>query len=151
MRDIRCRGKLKSDDVTISKRWAYGYYCKVAGKHYIILDDAELSEDVICAPELTGFVEVNPATVGQQTGLKDKKRTKKYPEGQDIYEGDIVEVMPPTFSDKLGLGIVYYSEKLAQYLVERPNNKSCPWALVGDAFEVIGNVHDTPELLEEQK
>jgi len=25
-------------------------------------------------------------------GLKDKKRTKEYPEGQEIYEGDIVEV-----------------------------------------------------------
>jgi len=28
--------------------------------------------------------------VEQFTGLKDKKRTKEYPEGQEIYDGDVV-------------------------------------------------------------
>jgi hypothetical protein len=36
--------------------------------------------------------EVDPATVGQFTGLRDCKRTEEYPEGQEIYEGDILRV-----------------------------------------------------------
>jgi uncharacterized phage protein (TIGR01671 family) len=31
-------------------------------------------------------------TLMQYTGLKDSKRTKEYPEGQEIYEGDICEL-----------------------------------------------------------
>ena len=69
MRDIRCRAKLKSDDPAIARRCAMGYYCKVEGRHYIILEDAQIApidpdkggwEDGIY-----GFVEVEPETVGE--------------------------------------------------------------------------------------
>jgi len=44
-----------------------GYYCKVEGKHYIILDDAEIligaEASPLCKDCITGFVEVDPETV----------------------------------------------------------------------------------------
>lgn len=33
--------------------------------------------------------QVNPKTIGQYTGLKDSKETNEFPEGEEIYEGDL--------------------------------------------------------------
>ena len=55
-----------------------------------------------------GFIEEDKTFVGpaslieenyQYTGLRDKKRTKKYPKGQEIYEGDIVRHWKISFGD----------------------------------------------------
>lgn len=61
--------------------------------------------------------EVDPASVGQYTGLTDKNGTK-------IFEGDIV------------LKLTRSGEKLCE--VRFGNDKN---------IEVIGNIHDNPELL----
>lgn len=57
-----CRGKVKSDDPTIRKRWAYGYFARVGDKHIIILDDTEL---IVRGrgQALVGFIEVQAGTV----------------------------------------------------------------------------------------
>lgn len=68
-----------------------GWYCKVEGKHYIILDDAVmglLEGQSFVDTGITGFVEVIPETVGQQTGLTDKS-------GKDVFAGDEVEIAFP--------------------------------------------------------
>ena len=80
--------------LTKDGKWVYGWYVKVEGKHYIVPDDAKLLRrtisdyNTVFGDVIVGFIEVIPKTVGQSTGLKDKKRTKEYPEGQEIYEGD---------------------------------------------------------------
>lgn len=57
----RYRAKQKSDDPVLAKRWAHGYYCKVGGRHCIVLDDVEVIErgaTVYDGGALRGVVEV---------------------------------------------------------------------------------------------
>lgn len=73
MREIRFRLRIKEKDGSITTQ-----YCSLND----FCEDYGLSEQLSVCEILSK---------DQFTGLKDKKRTKKYPNGQEIYEGDIVE------------------------------------------------------------
>lgn len=88
---------------------------------------------------------VLPETVGQYTGLTDKNDKK-------IFEGDIVKYKSNvTYLGKFleCIGQVEYNETTASYAVNAKDNIG---AKNYDYFpikcEVIGNIHDNPELLE---
>ena len=93
------------------------------------------------------FVEVDPATVGQYTGLTDKN-------GKKIFERDICRVC---LDPEICTAYVEYDERTASFNL-RYNYEQCNTFLdmqlavnrVGDRVwvEVIGNIHDNPELLE---
>ena len=78
--------------------------------------------------------EVSPDTIGQYTGLKDKN-------GKEIYEGDIFKA--GYFG---GTDVVTWDVENARYIGRSP--KGCI-SYVGrePAVEIIGNIHDNPELL----
>lgn len=85
---------------------------------------------------------VIPETVGQCTGLKDKN-------GKLIFEGDIVLAS----SQKWRCAVVFDNEN-ARFICHT-NDKPCRLVYVSmqykdntSALEVIGNIHDNPELLE---
>lgn len=81
---------------------------------------------------------VTKETVGQFTGLTDKN-------GKEIYEGDVLKVslFKKTFqvvfseSEKWGASFQYKSHNSIFYLTK----------YFTDTCEVIGNIHDNPELL----
>ena len=90
---------------------------------------------------LGGFraVPVNPETVGQFTGLTDKN-------GVEIYENDIIKVDIFTKPYSVSFG---KSEKWgACFCVQSFNSITFLTKNWADTCEVIGNIHDNPELLQ---
>jgi uncharacterized phage protein (TIGR01671 family) len=132
MREILFRGK--NED----RGWIYGdlrNYEKSGAK-------------AIFSHELLHRVEVDPATVGQFTGLTDKN-------GKKIFEGDIGRYKQTDGATQNGkpitcIGKVIYNAKTASFAVESKDKAGCKYFdyfPIKD-FEVIGNIHDNPELLE---
>ena len=77
-RHIKFRGLIKSKDPIISKRWCYGGLFYVGKRAFIVLEDCRiLTPTDIGATEpnfyISDFIEVVPTTVGQFTGLYDKR------------------------------------------------------------------------------
>jgi len=84
--------------------------------------------------------------VEQYTGLKDRKRTPEYPEGQEIYEGDIVKLDTPEADVfKTRNRAIIFNPTFAQFCVD-PCTSIAHWPSV----EVIGTLHENPELQEAQ-
>ena len=96
--------------------------------------------------------EVIPETVKQSTGLKDKKRTEEFPEGQEIFGGDIIRYM-----DGKNMEVFYSTNGYAGWKLRRKPNHGKGLLVYGlynrkggsGAEEVIGNVHQHPKLLEQ--
>ena len=97
------------------------------------------------------FEEVIPETVGQYTGLIDKN-------GKRIFEGDIGKYKQTDGAKQNGnpiicIGKVIYNAKTASYAVDSKDEagrKYFDYFPIKD-FEIVGNIHDNPELLEEEK
>ena len=90
---------------------------------------------------ITSMIEVIPETVGQYTGLTDKN-------GKKIFEGDIV--VTNKFGSPNRKYVIVYDDEIATYIGEGKQG-CCRYFTTfsgdADAFEVIGNIHDNPELL----
>ena len=80
-------------------------------------------------------VEVDPATVGQFTGLLDKN-------GRDWYQGDLVRV-----NNEAPIHVTYWDENEMGWKIRLANSKSYWFNINAPLFEIIGNIHENPELL----
>ena len=123
MREIKFRGK---DMETLT--WVYGKFCNACG-------DDNVAMRIDC------FV-VDPATVGQYTGLKDKN-------GVEVYEGDILSRNDAQFPMRGPVeyengGFYFHDEELGfcQYLLPDIAKRG-----VLKELEVVGNIHDDAGLL----
>lgn len=85
---------------------------------------------------------VDAKTVGQYTGLKDKNSV-------EIYEGDIIH--NSNFTDDCN-HMVDMIEDIGQwFMIDTKDGYAeplCDWL---DSSEIIGNIHQNPELLEGKK
>ena len=87
-----------------------------------------------------GYANIDPETVGQYTGLTDKNGVK-------IFEGDIITIPD---SKKMGLpALIRYDYVRATYEVSRSGYNPLSLIDAREFYEVIGNIHDNPELLKE--
>ena len=84
------------------------------------------------AERVNDWVQVIPETVGQYTGLTDKNGTK-------IFEGDIVNLLYSDF---------YGQDRCGKFVYDDMTNTDIIFRIeTSHAIEVIGNIHDNPELL----
>jgi uncharacterized phage protein (TIGR01671 family) len=151
MREIKFRGKRKD-----TGEWVFGNYIKrnLDGiPQYYIYDNQwdETEIDGYCDDDDAKiylkdcFIEVIPETVGQFTGKQDRNSS-------DVFDGDIVKpqttkLYTPT---KEEIGAVYWDEKEAGFMIHWLDDDSRLG--ISEFFrgvEIIGNIHDNPELLEE--
>lgn len=140
MREILFRGKHAWNK---SKGWIYGSLIHIED-YCCILDQDDV--DDMNFPYLDadlGTIDgqatpVIPKTVGQFTSLHDKN-------GVRIFEGDIVR-----FASGITRSVVF-NERLAEFEFNKYDPVENPdgWCLCcdHDYCEVIGNIHDNPELL----
>ena len=135
-REIMFRGKI----ICKEPDWEYGFYfqrtTQYGNKKYYILEGnpnrARLRD---CFRDVW---EVYPETVGQFTGLHDKN-------GKEIYEGDVLYISCLKEENPFVVECWKY-----KYMFRSPKIHSskeayepCYW----ESGEVIGNIHDNPELL----
>ena len=125
MREIKFRGKRLDNG-----EWIEGDLLRMNG-HWFIFPDP--------APEGIDKYAVDPATVGEFTGLKDKN-------GKEIYEGDVMEIPETDFNAEI-IGRVLFEED-AYYIIPLRGGHlwGLHWSLRKHDAKIIGNIHDNPEL-----
>ena len=136
MREILFRGKRVDNG-----EWLHSSFIMIDNKRELLSNEVELFDG-------QKWRAVYPETVGQYTGLTDKN-------GKKIFEGYILQ-------DKFGqIKIVDYCNEWGAFrtcFVKALNEEGKIVATVGGAsfvgtiwrkYEVIGNIHDNPELSEE--
>ena len=134
MRDIIFRGK------DIKGKWHFGLLAHV-GNAWYISNKAGIA---------TAF-EVIPETVGQYTGLKDKN-------GEMIFEGDIVKCTDANCAYDFTAVVLFgnpngeynWGFQLKRIGGAEANTDILLWVDMEEAgafIEVVGNIHDNPELL----
>lgn len=123
MREIKFRG-MKDND---KGEWVYGYLTKTK-RDYLIGENQDF------------MYWVKPETVGQFTGLNDRK-------GNPIYEGDILEDFDGEKWETIT--VKYDNGKFgAMFLGESTEEDLCE---VCNRMTIVGNIYDNPELWEGEK
>lgn len=130
-REIKFRGKRLDNG-----EWVYGYYVK-----YNDYSD-NIHESII--DEYGYMYDVDLATVGQYTGLKDKN-------GKEIWEGDIVMVEIRDEEYDAILAVCPFLVMFSDGWFCIAEDEESPWVPISklESLEVIGNIHDHPELLKQ--
>lgn len=161
MREILFRGKAYTPGLCYNpcpNGWIYGFYGTKDGASFISEGGKYASGKSFFSDAL-----VAPETVGQYTGLKDKN-------GQRIFEGDIVRWTSKntyltsnyTYMGAYGCGSILVVVALESGFTLRPIEDNAPEVPNANSkidnysfwnhhnqLEVIGNIHDNPELLQQ--
>lgn len=147
MREIKFRGKRLRDG-----KWVYGFF-RIDDYNLIIAIDGNFIVEY----------KVNPETVGQFTGLHDKN-------GKEIFEGDIVEFLDTgeegyeykegyDFNNiasivwkngRFELDKIYDNNSTVLEFMNNESHEEFIDELMHDC-EIIGNIHDNPQLAKKEQ
>ena len=136
MREILFRGKRVDNG-----EWVYSSFIMHDKERKVLLAEVELFDG-------EKWRAVDPETVGQFIGLTDKN-------GKKIFEGDIVQYQPEYWCEPMQSVVEYCADKWNYPAFDlkdhdyAANGLQC--AHEEEGCEVIGNIHDNPELLEVEK
>lgn len=140
MREILFRGqtrkkgeKVRLDGTSIDSNWVYGgIFPNNKGGDFAIIYQQY--------PKIEKYT-VYADTVGQYTGLLDKN-------GKKIFEGDIIQ----SLETKETAVVQWFPEHFAFMVWCKSSNEvGFLYECTKSNIEVIGNIHDNPELLEVSK
>lgn len=139
-------------------KWIYGfYYChKGLNEHFILpIDETPFYNGIPIVPKAISDYEVYKETVSEFTGLTDKNGTK-------IFEGDIVQSITEDTHEKRFAVIKFgkykddnFEDSAIGFYFECGGYQFSMFNGEAQGYdfpsfvEVIGNIHDNPELLEE--
>jgi len=135
--EIKFRGKRVDNG-----EWVYGflvrqYHSRKLGKRI---------DAIFYSDELKTYrIPIISDTVGQFIGRKDKNSTEMY--GGDIIRFVIPEDKPESKREKR---IIFWSKDLCGFHAKTLDSKYHCF-INGELFEIIGNIHENPELLEVKK
>ena len=145
MREILFRGQTRKkgqkvwmDGTPVDGEWVYGGVLQGVGDFSIIYGSKNQNDP---GEDLQKWC-VYTDTLCQFTGLTDKNGTK-------IFEGDIVDC----WSEGVNAKGTVQQRKDGLWIIYPAWQKTIMWGLCPDEYchttvEVIGNIHDNPELLE---
>ena len=128
MREILFRGKREDNN-----EWVYGFLSKSRGNNHFLSLCIDYEENGVMLSSI-----VEPETIGQYTGLSDKSGVK-------ILEGDIVR-----YSGEKHIVVFETRGETGYFGIKIDHLETWGFCLSVPAklMEVIGNIHDNPELAE---
>ena len=147
MREIKFRGKR-----TDNGKWEYGQYYFSGYAHWI----CEFHDIPPSPSDPSGYCifiqnKIDPNTLGQYTGLNDKKITDKFPDGEPIYEGDIVSYINREWATNIKREVIFvdgfFSIGLYWKEADHYHNDYSMSHYEKELLEIIGNITENPELL----
>lgn len=149
-REIKFRGKLLY--ATTGREtgdWVYGFYYHLMGANADRISVIDESKRFDRDGDSISIYEVDPETVGQFTGLRDKN-------GTEIYGGDVIEVETTVnigdfeedhIINQSLIGKVVFNDEFAHYDIETIEHDSFlkNWSFCGkesmNEIKVIGNIY----------
>lgn len=122
-------------------KWHYGSYVHFDKKPTNGCCNINYKDFIVANGDEHYFPITELSSVGQYTGLKDKN-------GKEIYEGDIVE----NGGYYNIMGVVCYDTQYAHYFIfNEASGESIDFVeIFSSEVEVIGNIHDNPELIKKR-
>lgn len=120
-----------------NNKFVYGYLC------FIYIDNEKHCR--IYSPDDVKSYDCYTKTLGQNTGLKDAN-------GNLIYEGDIVKRHSKYSEEEKDVILqAEWDGEDGRYITTDKKHESWFFSMFGYEYEVIGNTHENPELLEDKE
>ncbi len=141
---------------TALKQSSYRAWHMGEKKMYAVLGLDWLNQKVLTAASgVAAWHEMGSFIIMRYSGLRDRKRTPKFPKGQEIFAGDIVQFPINQIGNDerakktMVTDVVTLEQETGWFVL--PQVDADPLGLHNDECEVIGTVYDNPEIIAEHQ